>query len=417
MKSIELENPFTPGFGDPPPYLAGRENVQKILMDNFNCLSNGKSPTAPTIIYGPRGMGKTALLAWFEDYAGQNKAENNPAFVKLMTPRGLKEPDDLWDKIVPQQPWIMKQLGRFKKGNAGGGALGVVGNIGLELSNSVKTEIEETLIKQYNDRPLILLMDEAHNIDSDICYQLLDAHQSVKREIPFMLVLAGTPGLNNFLSKVGATFVERSEYIGLGCLDEQSAADAISKPLAEQGIQITDAALSIIVEDSQCYPYFLQEWGKSLWTEANKENLTCITDEHVASVMPQIIAMKDSFYNKRMDKLISESLVPMAVAIAESFQQTKTMSDDGILTVIADKLSVDLPYSKEVVKTLQIFIDNDYIWRPEWSNFYEPGIPSFMTHILSQTQQTTKIQPEPKSTSAVDRQPIDNGKDSDGLGF
>ena len=415
MKSIELENPFTPGTGKPPPYLAGRETVQKILMDNFHCLSNGKSPTAPTIIYGPRGMGKTALLAWFEDYAEQNKAENNPAFVKLMTPRGLKEPDDLWDKIVPQQPWIMKQLGRFKKGNAGGGALGVVGNIGLELSNSVKTEIEETLIKQYKERPLILLIDEAHNIDPDICYQLLDVHQLVDRKIPFMLVLAGTPALHNALSNLNASFVERSEMIGLGRLDEKSAADAIVKPFEEQGIRITESALSTIVQESQCYPYFLQEWGKSLWTEANKENLTCITDEQVAVVKPKIDIKKNKFYDERKDKLDALKLESTASAIAQAFQDTKEMSKNMIMEIIRDNLSVDSANTQSDFERLQIFIDRDFIWKSQESILYEPGIPSFMTHILSQNQVITK--PQRKSTSTVEREPIDNGKDSDGLGF
>ena len=417
MKSIELENPFTPGTGKPPPYLAGRENVQKILMDNFHCLSNGKSPTAPTIIYGPRGMGKTALLAWFEDYAEQNKAENNPAFVKLMTPRGLKEPDDLWDKIVPQQPWIMKQLGRFKKGNAGGGALGVVGNIGLELSNSVKTEIEETLIKQYKERPLILLIDEAHNIDPDICYQLLDVHQLVDRKIPFMLVLAGTPALYNALSNLNVSFVERSKMIGLGRLDEKSAADAIVKPFEEQGIRITESALSTIVQESQCYPYFLQVWGKSLWTEANKENLTCITDEQVMVVKPDITIIKKDFYNKRRDKLKKLDLRSTAVAIAKVFQDTKEMSDDAIMEIIKDNLSVDSLNTQSAVEREQTFIDNDFIWRPQGSDFYEPGIPSFMTHMLNLQTVHIKTELERKSTSTVEREPIDNGKDSDGLGF
>ena len=403
--TAELEGIFTPGSGHLPPYLAGREEEQSVLLDSLSYLSAGKSPPAATVVYGPRGMGKTVLLTWLKNKVEQSEEGKNSIRVEWVTPAQLNSSDDLWSSIAPPA-WYSNIFGNVKKVNAG-----------IEMRKPITKNFSKSLIKKNKNRPLLLLIDEAHKMDQNLCYQLLNAHQILSNEMPFMLVLAGTPGLNNFLSKVGATFIERSEYIGLGRLDEQSAADAISKPLAEQGIQITDAALSIIVEDSQCYPYFLQEWGKSLWTEANKENLTCITDEHVASVMPQIIAMKDSFYNKRMDKLISESLLPMAVAIAEAFQQTKTMSDDGILTVIADKLSVDLPYSKEVVKTLQIFIDNDYIWCPEWSNFYEPGIPSFMTHILSQTQQTTKIQPEPKSTSAVDRQPIDNGKDSDGLGF
>ena len=245
-----------------------------------------------------------------------------------------------------------------------------------------KQTFQKTLIDQCKKQPLILLMDEAHKMDEDLCNNLLNLHQIISPESPFMLVLAGTPGLRNFLSNVNATFVERSRKIGLGRLDEQAAADAISKPFEEQGIQITDDALSLIVEDSQCYPYFLQEWGSSLWMEANKENLTCLSDEQVAVVKPKINIIKKDFYNERRDKLIEQSLKSMAVAIAQAFQDTKAMSDDAILGVIADNLSVDSVDSEVVAKHLQIFIDNDFIWRPLGSDLYEPGIPSFMTHIL-----------------------------------
>ena len=227
-------------------------------------------------------------------------------------------------------------------------------------------------------------MDEAHKMDAGLCNDLLNLYQEIRPETPFMLVLAGTPGLQNFLSNVNATFVERSETIGLGRLDEQASADAISKPFEEQGIQITEGALSIIVEDSQCYPYFLQVWGKSLWMEANKTNLTCITEEQVVVVKPNIEIIKKKFYNERRDKLDVLGLRSTAVAIAQVFQDTKAMTKDAVMEVITDNLSVDSLNTQSVIERLQTFIDIDFIWRPLESDFYEPGIPSFMTHILNQ---------------------------------
>ena len=205
-----------------------------------------------------------------------------------------------------------------------------------------------------------------------------------------MLVLAGTPGLQNFLSNVNATFVERSETIGLGRLDEQASADAIAKPFEEQGIQITEDTLSLIVEDSQCYPYFLQVWGKSIWMEANKTNLTCITEEQVAVVKPNIAIIKQDFYDERRDTLNKLELRSTAVAIAQAFQDTKAMTEDTIMEVIADNLSVDSLNTQSVIERLQTFVDHDFIWRPLGSAFYEPGIPSLMTHILDQRPSVVK---------------------------
>ena len=414
MEPTSLENIFAPGSGHLPPYLAGREEEQSVLINSSVYLSAGKSPPAATVVYGPRGMGKTVLLRWLKNKVEQSEEGGNSIRVEWVTPAQLNSSDDLWSSIAPPA-WYSNIFGNVKKVNAGFVVEGAGGNAGIEMRKPITKNFSKSLIKKNKNRPLLLLIDEAHKMDQNLCYQLLNAHQILSNEMPFMLVLAGTPGLNNFLSKVGATFVERSEMIGLGRLDEQSAADAISKPLVEHGIQITDDALSIIVEDSQCYPYFLQEWGKSLWTEANKENLTCITDEQVAVVKPKIDIKKNKFYDERKDKLDALKLESTASAIAQAFQDTKEMSKNMIMEIIRDNLSVDSLNTQSDSERLQTFIDNDFIWKSQESILYEPGIPSFMTHILSQNQVITK--PQRKSTSTVERQPIDNGKDSDGLGF
>ena len=58
---MKLENPFTPSFGSVPPYLAGRKGL---LEDTHRAFERGKGdPNLSTIIIGPRGTGKTALLS------------------------------------------------------------------------------------------------------------------------------------------------------------------------------------------------------------------------------------------------------------------------------------------------------------------------------------------------------------------
>ena len=389
MKPIKLEDPFRPDFGDTPPYLAGREDVQSLFRGNITEMSNGQSGRT-TVLYGPRGMGKTALLGWFKDEVEQSEAKKNSIRVVWVTPNELKSPLDLCNSLLPPPSWIKKRLGKLKKANAGVELPGVKATAGFELTESMARGFAKTLIEQNKKRPLILLMDEAHNMNSDLCNDLLNVYQKVRREMPFMLVLAGTPGLHNFLSGVKATFVEHSRNIGLGRLDKQSAADAISKPFEEQGIQITDDALSIIVEDSQCYPYFLQEWGSSLWMEANKTNLTCITDEQVAVVKPKIAIIKQKMYEGRRDKLKKLGLRATAIAIAQAFQDTKAMSDDAIMEVITDNLSIDTLNTQSDIERLQTFVDQDFIWRPLGSVLYEPGIPSLMTHILNQQPSPVK---------------------------
>ena len=388
MKSPDLEDPFSPGSGHVPPYLAGRTDEQSVFRKSLAKISAGKSPPAATVLYGPRGMGKTVLLSWFEDEVEKGVEKDGSMRVVWATPNRIGSPSDLWNLLMPPEP--EKSKSTTKDVSAGL-------NLGLAKASATwKSQIllnepyQNSLIDQCKEQPLILLMDEAHRMDSGLCNNLLNMHQQVSRKSPFMLVLAGTPGLRNFLSNVNATFVERSRKIGLGRLDEQSSADAISKPLKEQGIQITEDALSIIVEDSQCYPYFLQEWGSSLWMEANKENLTCITEEQVAVVKPNITIIKKDFYNERRDTLKNLELRSTSIAIAQAFQDTKTMTDDAIMEVITENLSVDSLNTHSVTERLQTFVNHDFIWRPLGSDFYEPGIPSLMTHILNRQPSVAK---------------------------
>ena len=381
MKPTKFSDPFTPGFGAIPPYLAGRADEQAVFRKSLAKMSAGKSPPAATVLYGPRGMGKTVLLRWFKDEVEGGVEKDDSIRLVWMTPNKLKSSMDLWKCLSPPATWIKKFLPEVV--SAGFNAV-LFFSATWGSEQLAKQTIQNALISKGKKHPLILLMDEAHKMDADLCNDLLNLYQEIRPETPFMLVLAGTPGLRHFLSKVGATFVERSEMIGLGRLDAQSAADAISKPFEEQGIQITGDALSIIVEDSQCYPYFLQLWGSSLWMEADKENVTCITDEQVAVVKPKIGIKKNKFYDERKSKLNALGLRPTAVAIARAFQDTKEMSEDMMLDIISENLSVDSLNTQSDSERLQTFIDNDFIWKSPESVLYEPGIPSFMTYILDQ---------------------------------
>ena len=65
MTPTRIRNPFKPGRGATPPYLAGRENEQNRLREILADMADGDSPAADIVMYGPRGMGKTVLLNWF----------------------------------------------------------------------------------------------------------------------------------------------------------------------------------------------------------------------------------------------------------------------------------------------------------------------------------------------------------------
>ena len=65
-----MENPYRPGFNEPPKELAGREAVLKDLTDAIEVAAlDGRTPR-PTLLVGARGVGKTVLLAQAAALAG-----------------------------------------------------------------------------------------------------------------------------------------------------------------------------------------------------------------------------------------------------------------------------------------------------------------------------------------------------------
>lgn len=67
-RNIFLKNPYKPGAGTAPEYLAGRDKILDEALCNLNELCQGGMPVH-TIYYGVRGVGKTVLLNKIEDMA------------------------------------------------------------------------------------------------------------------------------------------------------------------------------------------------------------------------------------------------------------------------------------------------------------------------------------------------------------
>ena len=101
-----------------------------------------------------------------------------------------------------------------------------------------------------------MLVDEAHTLDREVGQLLLNVSQEVRTNAPFLLVLAGTPGLPAHLRTMNASFWSRLDEVrvGIGLLSDAAASDALVKPLTAHGVGIDRDALDAVVEDSQRYP-------------------------------------------------------------------------------------------------------------------------------------------------------------------
>ena len=68
---MRLYNPYTPGAGFPPSYLAGRDDTIEDAEKTLQYVENGIVQRSK-IYYGLRGVGKTVLLNKIEEIADDN---------------------------------------------------------------------------------------------------------------------------------------------------------------------------------------------------------------------------------------------------------------------------------------------------------------------------------------------------------
>jgi hypothetical protein len=62
-------------------------------------------------------------------------------------------------------------------------------------------------------------------------------------------------------------------YPDVGQLPDEAARDAIRAPVQREGVEIDEPALALIVEQTNGYAYFLQEWGRRLGTQRRLRRL------------------------------------------------------------------------------------------------------------------------------------------------
>jgi len=377
---ISEVNPFTPGSGVRPPYLAGREREQVVFESAAGKILSGNSPDADIVMYGPRGVGKTVLLNWIRQKIPAIAGRNGLIHAHQAVPDNLSSsPTAIWEYLLPDDTQSRLLPDRIHAGIGGTGAT-------WELKPRTETKLTAALVDECKKTPCMLLLDEAHTLEPEVCKRLLNLSQQLRNEqAPFLLVLAGTPGLRSFLNGVNATFCERSVMVGVGRLDEDSTAAAIREPLRADGIDIDADALATAVEDSQSYPYFIQLWGRELWDAAKAAELTHLTSREAAVAAAAVKVVREDFYLNRLDELRRSDILSAAVEVARAFQVAKSIDETEL-----DRIIETTPLRARKDMVLQELIHRGFVWRPPESPMYEPGIPSLMAYAIQRRQDSLR---------------------------
>ena len=377
-------NPFVPGRGIVPPYLAGREDEKRAMSRMVAYVQARRGAPRDVVLCGPRGNGKTVLLRWFQR---EIEALDDSIEVLWRTPSDLPSVDALATSLAPP--------GRFRAILPDSLSLSIgIGRVGWELGDNPGTLVE-LLTLRCRQRPLVVLLDEAHTLDPVVGQTLLNASQSVSAQAPFLLVLAGTPGLASQLNAMSSTFWDRAEQLGIGLLDPAAAADALTRPFESETppVAFETAALAGVLEGSQCYPYFLQLFGAALWDTVAPGGQTMIDEAVVARAAPTFDQSCGAYYHHRRNELEREGLLRVAGALAVAFKSRETMTQaelDHAIAAAGGDLDRSPPappaagYRGEAIHIRDGLAAVGYIWNPPGErDLWRPGIPSLMAHIGS----------------------------------
>ena len=368
---------FRAGDGATPPALTGRTAEQAVLRRCLAGVSNGEAPPHNVVLLGPRGNGKTALLRWFQ----QACVEHEPSVdVLSLTPSVLPDVSALADALAPRRR-LAKLLPR-KIGIAS------IGTAEWMRSNGPR-DLTAALAARCRRRPLAVLLDEVHTLDLQTGTALLNASQQVRGAgAPFLLVLAGTPGLPSHLDAMDASFWSRlgQGKLGIGRLSEDAARQALTVPLQAHGVDVAPDVLASVVAHSQRYPYFVQLWGDALWQRLLATGTNPIDAEHERAVAPVVAAQVADYYNQRFAELKQGDLLPAAVAVAKLFERNGAAdaTDQQVDAALADAA---IENASARLSTQEALNRLGYIWQPPNQQApirWQAGIPSLMAHVLKQ---------------------------------
>ena len=275
----EFTNPFRPGAGHQPPYLAGRKAEKREfarLLEQETILEN-------MVLTGLRGVGKTVLLESFKPLAVEkgwlwigadlnesaSMSEDHIA-VRLCTDLSPSTSDVVTSTQRFRAPGFMAKEETVERTLTYQALEDIYsGTPGLPL-DKIKTVLETAwaaLAETGTVRGVVFAYDEAQNLADHSKKEqfplslLLDTFQSLQRKgLPLMLVLTGLPTL--FPKLVEArTFSERMfRVVFLQSLPDEDSREAILRPIAatKGAVNLSDGSVDTVVEMSAGYPYFIQ---------------------------------------------------------------------------------------------------------------------------------------------------------------
>lgn len=311
-------NPYAPGAGLQPPELAGRDKLIGEATSDMDRVLAGR-PAKGLMLLGLRGVGKTVLLNRL-----YREAENrNFQTAKIEAPEGGKLPALLVPELrrivyeldlvqatgrrIRQAATILRNFAAAFKVMVGEMEFGIEPAPGRADTGDLEHDLPDLLIAvteaaAEKNTAIGLFIDEVQYLSAkELAALVVACHEVAQRGLPFLFIGAGLPQIAALAGNAKSYAERLFDYPEVGRLDEESARTALVKPAGLEGAAYEPEAVNEVLRLTECYPYFIQEWGFRVWNEAPE---TPIREQDVQAATPGIIAHLDAnFFRVRFDRL------------------------------------------------------------------------------------------------------------------
>lgn len=341
-------NPYTPGAGMVPRYLAGREALLEEAQDTLAYIANGYA-TRSIVYYGLRGVGKTVLLTEIENIALENniyyehiEAMENGSFMssislyvsKILRKMSVKEKAKQYIDLAKSVAMSFQ----FFYNKEGETSIGINPEMlkaaGIADTGDLQNDLTELLVHlgkvgQKINTGAVIFIDEVQYLkDAEFEALMAAIHRCNQLGLPLALIAAGLPKIAKIAGDIKSYAERLFKFIPVDKLQEDDAKLALTRPASRLGVQYTEEALAEILQQTDCYPYFLQEYGQQAWKYVDKATKTISYEAACAAHNDFIIALDEGFFKVRHDRASEKELEFMRAMVqcAELPCQTKQVA-------------------------------------------------------------------------------------------
>ncbi len=323
------------------------------------------SPLAPVKIVAPRGTGRAALVK-----KARLMAEERGIYVVRTGPIDSLTADgclyaDLADGLRRRPSRTAKK----------------------SVASPPLERVLKALVRQ---RPLALLVDDAMGCDPRPLGELLCMCQEIiTYQYPLMLLLAGTPRIDQTLGRADASFIFRARNLQVNALAPAATREALRKPFIDNGAKFKPKALELMAGMAGGYPLFIQIVGYWAWEEMMAAKSDEVDEQMVRRAKAQIQRERDEFYQlvygemKRNVGLLDHARFVMKLLKLNRGR----VADDMITETLAERFDKDA--EERALEAFHKLVDYGFIWSR--GGEIEAGIPSFFNYCDAKDKKTARL--------------------------